>query len=113
MSTHAAAARAQCLELFSLVLSGQCCGLRMPRTRAARPTARTALSACASTLDYAVLYDNREIQSLVVRISILKSADLDTMRVMRDPRYAVRREFVSCAYPIILYGYPAYSPRTQ
>lgn len=68
MSTHAAAARAQCLELFSLVLSGQCCGLRMPRTRAARPTARTALSACASTLDYAVLYDNREIQSLVVRI---------------------------------------------
>ena len=67
MSTHAAAARAQCLELFSLVLSGQCCGLRMPRTRAARPTARTALSACASTLDYAVLYDNREIQSLVVR----------------------------------------------
>ena len=37
-----------------------------------------------------------------------------TMRVMRDPRYAVRRAVRErCAYPIILYGYPAYSPRTQ
>ena len=39
------------LELFSLVLSGRCCGVRIPRTRATRPAARTALSASASTLD--------------------------------------------------------------
>ena len=75
------------LKLFSLVLSGKCCGVRMPRTRAA-PTTRTPLSpacGCASTLDYAVLYR--------------------TISGIRNNRGSMCA--MSCGYTTILYVYPA------
>ena len=75
------------LKLFSLVLSGKCCGVRMPRTRAA-PTTRTPLSpacGCASTLDYAVLYR--------------------TISGIRNNRGSMCA--MSCGYTTILYVFPA------
>lgn len=75
------------LKLFSLVLSGKCCGVRMPRTRAA-PTTRTPLSpacGCASTLDYAVLYR--------------------TISGIRNNRGSMCAK--SCGYTTILCVYPA------
>ena len=72
------------LKLFSLVLSGKCCGVRMPRTRAA-PTTLSPACGCASTLDYAVLYR--------------------TISGIRNNRGSMCA--MSCGYTTILYVYPA------
>ena len=83
MSTNAAAAQA----LLTCAQWKECCGVRMPRTRAA-PTTRTPLSpacGCASTLDYAVLYR--------------------TISGIRNNRGSMCA--MSCGYTTILYVYPA------